>query len=430
MSGSGAVGGAELEALRARVAVLEAERTRTRRPPHHRIRSLVAVVLIVLGCVLAPLGALAAWTADIVGDSDRYVDTVRPLASDRDVQNAAASRVTNAVMDHLDLNALLQDVVPTQRPLVQKALGKLGGSIEGAVGSFVQDKTQAVIASDAFERIWVDANRRIHSTVVKALTGSGGGAVKIENDTVTVDLAPVVDQVKKRLVDSGLTVAGKIPEVHTDFTVVRSDDIGRVRTYFRLLQLAGLWLPIVAVLLVASGVLLSTHRRRVLIVSALCFAFATLLLGVALTVFRVVYLDALPAGISQPAAGSVYDTLTRFLRTSVREVVAVGVVLALAAWLTGPGRRAVLVRGLWHSGIGAVRATADHAGLRTGPVGPFVNRFRNWISWILAGAAVLAYLLWPYPTGWVVIGLALALLFALGVVDFLADRPRRKDSPA
>ncbi|MDX3249263.1 hypothetical protein, partial [Streptomyces sp. ME18-1-4] len=420
-------GAAEWEALRARVAVLEGERGR--RSTHHRVRSLFAVVLIVLGCVLAPLGVVAAWTADIVGDSDRYVDTVRPLASDRDVQNAAANRVTSAVMDRLDLNALLQDVAPTQRPLVQKALGTLGGSIEGAVRSFVQDKTQAVIASDAFQRIWADANRRVHSTVVKALTGSGGGAVKIDNDTVTVDLAPVVGQVKQRLVDSGMTVVGKIPEVHTDFTVVRSDDIGKVRTYFRLLQLAGLWLPIVAVLLVASGVLLSTHRRRVLVVSALCFAFATLLLGVALTVFRVFYLDALPAGISQPAAGSVYDTLTRFLRTSVREVVAVGVVVALAAWLTGPGRRAALVRGLWHSGIDAVRATADHAGLRTGPVGPFVNRFRNWIAWILAGTAVLAYLLWPYPTGWVVIGLALALLFALGVVDFLATRPRRKDSP-
>ncbi|WP_327318991.1 hypothetical protein [Streptomyces sp. NBC_01235] len=425
---SGASADAELEALRARIAALEAERTR--RPTHHRVRSLVAVVLIVLGCVLAPLGVVAAWTADIVGDSDRYVDTVRPLASDRDVQNAAANRVTKAVMDHLDLNALLQDVVPAQRPLVQKALGRLGGSIEGAVRSFVLDKTQAVIASDAFERIWADANRRVHSTVNKALTGRGGGAVKIENDTVTVDLAPVVDEVKQRLVDSGMTVARKIPEVHTDFTVVRSDDIGKVRTYFRLLQLAGLWLPVVSVLLVASGVLLSTHRRRVLIVSALCFAFATLLLGVALTVFRVVYLDALPSGISQPAAESVYDTLTRFLRTSVREVVAVGVVLALAAWLTGPGRRAALVRRLWHSGIGAVRTTADHAGLHTGPVGPFVNRFHDWITWILAGSAVLAYLLWPYPTGWVVIGLALTLLFALGVVDFLAIRPRRKDSPA
>ncbi|MEV5899114.1 hypothetical protein OG613_35285 [Streptomyces sp. NBC_00015] len=428
MPESGVPADAELDALRARVAALEEERTR--RPTHHRVRSVFAVVLIVLGCVLAPLGLVAAWTSSIVGDTDRYVDTVRPLASDKDVQNAAATRVTNALMDRIDLTALLQDAVPAQRPLLEKALGRLGPSLESAVRSFVHDKAQAVVASDAFERIWVDANRRIHSSVEKALTGRGGGAVKIENDTVTVDLAPVVDQVKERLVDSGMTIAGKIPEIHTNFTVVESEDIGKVKTYFRLLELAGFWLPVIAVLLVAGGVLLSAHRRRVLIVAALCFAFAVLLLGVALTVFRVVYLDALPAGVSQGAAGSVYDTLTRFLRTSVRSVVALGVVIALAAWLTGPGRHAALVRRLWHSGIGAVRATADHAGLRTGPVGPFVDRYRAWITWILAGGAVLAFVLWPYPTGWVVIGLALALLFALAIVDFLATRPRRKDSPA
>ncbi|MEU5281903.1 hypothetical protein AB0G87_36450 [Streptomyces asoensis] len=428
MTQSGVPDDAELAALRGRIAALEAERAA--RPTHHRVRSVVAVVLIVLGCVLAPLGVVAAWTSSIVGDTDRYVDTVRPLAADKDIQNAAANRVTNALMERLDLTALLQDAAPAQRPLLEKALGKLGPSLENAVRSFVHDKAQAVVASDAFQTIWVDANRRIHSAVDKALTGSGGGAVKIENDTVTLDLAPVVDQVKQRLVDSGMTVAGKIPEIHTDFTVVESQDIGKVKTYFRVLQLVGFWLPVISVLLVAAGVLVSAHRRRVLIVAALCFAFATLLLGVALTVFRVVYLDALPAGVSQPAAGSLYDTLTRFLRTSVRSVVALGVVIALAAWLTGPGRHAALVRRLWHSGIGAVRATADHAGMRTGPVGPFIDRYRTWITWILAGGAVLAFVLWPYPTGWVVVGLALALLFALAIVDFLATRTDRKDSPA
>ncbi|MDX3799556.1 hypothetical protein [Streptomyces sp. AK04-3B] len=428
MPESGVPADAELETLRARVAALEAERSRP--PAHHRVRSVFAVVFIVLGCVLAPLGLVAAWTSSIVGDTDRYVDTVRPLAADKDVQNAAANRVTNALMEHIDITALLQDAAPAQRPLLEKALGRLGPSLEDAVRSFVHDKAQAIVASDAFQTIWTDANRRIHSSVEKALTGSGGGAVKIENDTVTLDLAPVVDQVKQRLVDSGMTVVGKIPEIHTDFTLVRSEDIGKVKTYFRVLQLVGFWLPVVAVLLVAAGVLLATHRRRVLIVAALCFAFATLLLGVALTVFRVVYLDALPAGVSQPAAGSVYDTLVRFLRTSVRSVVALGVVVALAAWLTGPGRHAALLRRLWHSGIGAVRTTADHAGLRTGPVGPFVDRYRTWITWILAAGAVLAFLLWPYPTGWVVVGLALALLFALAIVDFLAVRPRGKDLPA
>jgi hypothetical protein len=56
-------------------------------------------------------------------------------------------------------------------------------------------------------------------------------------------------------------------------------------------------------------------------------------------------------------------------------------------------------------------------------VGPFVRRFRVWIGWVLVGAALLAYLLWSRPTGWVVVGLGLAVLFALAVVEFLAAEP-------
>jgi hypothetical protein len=39
------------------------------------------------------------------------------------------------------------------------------------------------------------------------------------------------------------------------------------------------------------------------------------------------------------------------------------------------------------------------------------------------GGALLAYLLWSHPTGWVVVGLGLAVLFALAVVEFLAAEP-------
>ncbi|MFF3350019.1 hypothetical protein [Streptomyces sp. NPDC002779] len=410
---------AELERLRARVEALEAERAV--RPRRHRVKSLLAALLVVLGCILTPLGALAAWTADITRDSDRYVDTVEPLARDRDVQNAVAGRVSDAVMAHLDLKALLSQTPVADRPLVEKALGKLGGSLEDAVRSFVHDKAQAVIASDTFDRIWAESNRRVHKAVVKALTGEGGGAVKVEGDAVTIDLGPVVEEVKKRLVDDGLTVAGKIPEIHTDFTVITSEDIGQARTGFRLLQLTGFWLPIVSALLIAGGVLLATHRRRALIAGALGFAVAAGLLGIALTVFRIVYLDALPSGISQPAAEAVYNTMVRYLRTAIRVALALGVVVALAAWLTGPGRRARFLRQMWHAGIGAARATADRAGLRTGRAGRYVHRHRAWISWLLVAAAVLAFVLWPYPTGWVVVGLALTLLFALAIVDFVAE---------
>ncbi|MFF9768569.1 hypothetical protein ACF1GT_18475 [Streptomyces sp. NPDC014636] len=412
---------AEIQALRERVVALESAR---RPPPAHRFRALAAAVLIVLGCLLAPLAVVAAWAADEVGDTDRYVATVAPLASDPAVQNAVADRVTDALMTRIDLPALLADAAPQDRPRLRKALGgRLGDSLEGAVRSFVHDKARAVAASDAFRTVWTQANRGIHSSLDKALTGAGGGAVQLKGDTVALDLGPLVDRVKQRLVAAGMTAAGRIPAVHTDFTLVRSEQIGKAKTYVRLLQIAGNWLPVLAVLLVAAGVLLSVRRRRALVAGCLGVAVATGVLGVALRVFRVLYLDRLPADVSQDAAGAVYDALTHFLRTSVRMVVALAVVVALGAWLTGPGRHAGLVRRLWTSGIGAVRATADRAGLRTGPVGPLVRRYRTWLTWILVALSLLVYLLWPFPTGWVVVGIALCLLFLLAVTEFLAAAP-------
>ncbi|MEU9476008.1 hypothetical protein [Streptomyces sp. NPDC048191] len=411
----------EIEGLRARVAALENARARS---PGHHVKSFVAAVLIVIGCILAPLSVVAAWAADQVADTDRYVDTVAPLASNPAVQDAVANRATDALMTHIDLPARLADLVPEDRPRLRQALGgRLGDSLEGAVRSFVHDKAREVAASDVFKTVWTDANRQIHSTLDKALTGSGGGAIQLKNDTVTLDLGPLVDRVKKRLVDSGMAFAGHIPAVHTDFTLVRSQQVGKVKTYVRLLQLAGNWLPVLAVLLIAAGVLLSVRRRRALVAGCLGVAVAVGLLGIGLRVFRVIYLDRLPADVSQDAAGAVYDALTRFLQTTVRMVVALGIVIALGAWLSGPGRHAGLVRRLWTSGIGELRDTADHAGLRTGPVGPFVRHRRTWITWILVAVALLVYLLWSYPTGWVVVGIALCLLSVLAVVEFLAATP-------
>ncbi|MFJ6897217.1 hypothetical protein [Streptomyces hokutonensis] len=64
-------------------------------------------------------------------------------------------------------------------------------------------------------------------------------------------------------------------------------------------------------------------------------AVATGPLGIALRIARALYLDALPAGASQPTAAAVYDALTRFPSTTVRMVVVVGVVVALLFALGG-----------------------------------------------------------------------------------------------
>ena len=99
---------AELERLRAEVADLRsqvaaapgvAEPPPVVPPPprRQRWRSVVATLLIVIGCILAPLSVVAVWTKNLVTDTDRYVATVAPLARDPAIQNAVANKITTEI---------------------------------------------------------------------------------------------------------------------------------------------------------------------------------------------------------------------------------------------------------------------------------------------------------------------------------------------
>ena len=88
---------AELERLRAENATLRAQAPRPDGPgpgSRQRWRTIVAVVLIVLGCVLAPLGGVAVWARNQVTKTDRSVRTVAPLAADPAIQQAIADQIT------------------------------------------------------------------------------------------------------------------------------------------------------------------------------------------------------------------------------------------------------------------------------------------------------------------------------------------------
>ncbi|MFF0389225.1 hypothetical protein ACFYS8_11065 [Kitasatospora sp. NPDC004615] len=416
----------EVAALRARVASLESQE----KPRRHRVRSFFAVVLIVLAALLTPLAVVASWSRAQVTDTNRFVSTLAPLSSDPAVQGAVANRATNAIMEQLPVSDLLNEVAPPDRPALNAALGRIGPALTDGLTGFVHDQVLNVVQSDAFAGIWENILRNAHATFTKVLTGQGGGAVQVKGDTVTLDLAPVITQVKDRLVANGVGLAAKIPEVHTDFVLVQSDAVKKAQTGLRLLDVAGLWVPVLAVLCAVGGILLAVHHRRATVGAALGMAFAAVLLGIGLTVFRALYLDKLPADVDQAAAMAVYDTMVRYLRAAVRMLLALGIVIALAAWLTGSGRRAGWVRQLWQAGLGAVRRAAEGIGMRLGPVGRFVHRRKAWLGWGAVLVAAIVLLTWGYPTAVVVLWIAVVLLAVLAVLEFLDTPPEEPVAPS
>ncbi|MFD9127380.1 hypothetical protein ACFV0G_21895, partial [Kitasatospora sp. NPDC059571] len=236
-----------------------------RRPDRRPLRTATAAVLIVLAALLTPLGVLASWVHTEIADTDRYVATVAPLADNPAVQSAVADRVTAEIVRQIPVDSLLNGLVPGGTPLLGDLLKGLGPALTGGVDALVRTGVEDFVRSDAFREVWTDLNRDAHAALDKEVTGAGGGAVRIDGDTVVLDLAPVVARVKASLAASGFAAAGAIPEIHTSYTLVRSAEVGRVRTGLRLLSLAGPWVGVLAVLCGAAGVLAAVHRRRALV---------------------------------------------------------------------------------------------------------------------------------------------------------------------
>ncbi|MGW7085152.1 hypothetical protein ACWGH2_16900 [Streptomyces sp. NPDC054871] len=268
------------------------------------LRRPLSAALLVLAVLLVPLGALSTWAKYEIEDADQYVATMAPLASDPDVRDAVAGAVTDSVMKEIDV-----------------------GPLQGTVESFVRDAVLSFSETKAFKAAWNAANRAAHDAVQDALSDrSDGGAV-------TIDLAPITEQVKRQLAADDVPFADRIPVTHTEVTLMESSDLGPFGKGFHMLQLAGLWLPAAAVLLAVAGICLAVHRRRAIIRTALAAALAGAVLAVAVMVGRGLTLDDLPKDVSRAAAGAVYDALTLSLSVAGWVILGVGLCVALAAWL-------------------------------------------------------------------------------------------------
>jgi len=63
-----------------------------------RWRRILVALLVVVGCILAPLSMLGVWLKAEILDTDTYVSTMAPLADNAHVQNALADRITNTLV--------------------------------------------------------------------------------------------------------------------------------------------------------------------------------------------------------------------------------------------------------------------------------------------------------------------------------------------
>jgi hypothetical protein len=204
--------------------------------------------------------------------------------------------------------------------------------------------------------------------------------------------------------------------------------VGHLQTAFSALNGIGIWLPVFVILLLVGGVLLARDRRRALFRTGLGLAGAMVVLGVGLAIGRTWYVDTTPGNVlTSSAAGGVFDTLIRFLRTALRAVAVLGLVVAFIAWVSGDSNGAMRLRRGFAGSIGSLRGSAESAGWQTGRVGTWTYAHRTVLRGAAFGLGGLILVLWSQPTAWVVLFVALIVLLLLAVIEFLG-RPAQVQS--
>jgi hypothetical protein len=353
-------------------------------------------------CLLTVVAVAAVWVDAEIQNTDRYVETVAPLASNAAIQDA----VTLAIMNRLqgvDLSAAIRQAALSAREDVV-------ASLVTSMYAYIESTVRQVVTSARFSTLWTEANRTIHAEVAALLTGKETTLVSATDDDVSIDLAPVLAAVADQLDANGITyfddTLAKV--TGTELVLFDASKLRSAQELAHLLHRLARLLPVLALVLFALTLALAGRRRAALRRTGIAIAITMALLLVVLSLVRSWQADQL-AAIDRPAALAFFDVLLVRLRDSVRILLIFGALLAVAATL--------LHHGTWRWLTNRLRSL----------LAAVIER----LPAVLLGISVLAFIVLGSSSrresSWVT-AMALAAL-ATGAAGFILQRVRAKRPP-
>jgi hypothetical protein len=378
-------------------------------------RSTLTVVLIVLSVVSLTLAPMTIWARNLVLDTDGYVSTVAPLAASPAIQNEVIKAVVKQVDDHLDLKTYVDQVLPPA------AVKRLQPILRTAALNLVNTITTKLVQSPRFQQLWTSINRVAHEQIVSLLLTGGTvrGIIKVENDNIVLDLSQVVSLVKQRLVSAGVGIAARVPTFGATITIAHLAGFTRIQRVVQALNAIANFLPWIGLALAAAALIAARRRIRAGIALALGLAGGMCVLALALLVGEQLFTAPLVArGLTQEAATVLFDTVVRNLKTALRVILVVALLIAAALWAARFAPEIHIPPSAWDRVLVPFRTSPARF------VARYANPFR--IGVVALPLAILILMDGP-PLGLVITFLCLVII-ALGLIE-LCRRGSRLSLP-
>jgi hypothetical protein len=382
------------------------------------MRHTMVVVLVVAASVLAPLAITAYWLKGTLFDTHQYVVTVTPLSSNRAIDDAVASRVTDALLENVDLSK------------VQKELPKhtafLGLALTAGVRDYTQELVVKFLKTSEFRSLWVVANTQAHEALVAVVEGRTSPLTAADG-SVDIDLSNIATRAREAIGLAGLDLYDKTQPatLHRTIVIAKPKSLGRIRRAATTLKRLAIVLPVAALALAGLALAISRERRRTVFWLGGGLAAGSIAGLVVVAFGRRYYLDNI-VGLDVPAAAAraLYDTLLRNLRLDLELALLAGALAAGGAALAGPSRIAVGLR---------ARTLRSAGGMADSAAGQSVT-----VNWVAANKGTLRTITFICALIFLAtasdltlrsfVALVIVVLLVLGGLEILS-RPRRAGVP-
>lgn len=355
---------AELVRVRAErdAALARLDKRERRRQVGGVARRTTVTVLVVLAAILIPVTATVTWAHRTVVNTDSFVSTVGPLASDPAVTSALARTATDQLFTALDPQQTITAALPPRAAF-------LAGPITNGVKGFIQSQANTVLASRPFQRVFVAAVRTAHTVLMRVLRGRSKAVVET-NGQVVLSVVPLLNEILQQAHGTVSGILGRdvtlpqlsgtelpsqacerisaalnrpLPKTCGQIPLFPAAKLDQAQWAIRVFDRATIALLIISPLLVIGALLLSRRRRRTL----LQLAVGTVLVMVILR-RTLMWLQNSVVKTGRPeneAARSaiVHQVLHGFFTVSLW-VVIIGLVVTAVALITGPYGWAVTTR--------------------------------------------------------------------------------------
>jgi hypothetical protein len=431
----------ERSRLQAEVDGLRAELATAPRRRAVRTRGVVAVALVVVTSLLVTVSVTAIWARRNALNTDRWVRTVGPIAEEPAVQQALGRYITDQTMSAIDPEELFESALPERGQI-------LAAPLTSALRGFVNDHVDSFLASDTFQRLWVQINERAHQRVVQVLEGDLPPSLQIEGNDVVLNVVPILNQVLARIGEQSPEIFGRtidlptvsvdeipeeaiqkvegalgrdLPENFGQFTVFDASKLQQVQDTVTLFNKLVVVAVILAIVLFALTLWVSPRRRRTLL---------QLMVGIALGIVIIRRLGLrleddvveLVRPENRDAVQVVVGAFVSSLLDATAWILGIAAVVAVVALLTGPyGWARALRRGTVsgaQAAVGAARSAINRQ--PDDPVVAWVGAHREVLQagGIVAGILALLVL----DLSWIGLFVLVALVIAYElVVQRLAD---------